>query len=54
MNKAGVSYNPCKMKEEEENVFGDNSESSCDDRVPKKDFPYDDVHIENYDLKRIP
>ena len=34
---------------------------TCDDRFPKKDYPYDDVHTpdgtkggENYDLRRIP
>ena len=34
-------------KEEEENLFGQNSESRYENKYPKKEFQYDDIHTPN-------
>ena len=44
MNQAGVRYKPGNMEGEEENLFGDNSESMFENKFPQKEFPYDDMH----------
>jgi hypothetical protein len=44
MNQTGVSYKPGNMEGEEENLFGEHSESRFEDKFPQKEFPYDDVH----------
>ncbi|XP_073355221.1 uncharacterized protein [Aegilops tauschii subsp. strangulata] len=47
MNKTGVRYKPGTMAEEEENLFGQNSESRYENKYPKKEFQYDDIHTPN-------
>jgi hypothetical protein len=47
MNKTGVRYKPGTMAEEEENLFGQNSESRYENKYPDKEFPYDDIHTPN-------
>ena len=47
MNKTGVRYKPGTMAEEEENLFGQNSESRYENKYPKKEFQYDDKHTPN-------
>ena len=38
MNKTGVRYKPGTMAEEEENLFGQNSESRYENKYLKKNF----------------
>ncbi|XP_073366082.1 uncharacterized protein [Aegilops tauschii subsp. strangulata] len=47
MNKTGVRYKPGTMAEEEENLYEQNSESGYENKYPKKEFQYDDIHTPN-------
>ena len=38
MNKTGVRYKPGTMAEEEENLYGQNSESRYENKYPQKKF----------------
>ncbi|XP_073355442.1 uncharacterized protein [Aegilops tauschii subsp. strangulata] len=47
MNKTGVRYKSGTIAQEEENLYGQNSESKYENKYPNKEFQYDDIHTPN-------